>query len=207
MQLSDDAQSQRENLLPVDGTVIDYGVVVSTVDADRYLRYLLTEIPWRNDEAVIYGKRIITKRKVAWHADQPFEYVYSKTAKTATLWTAELLTLKGMVEQLTSETFNSCLLNLYHDGSEGMSWHSDAEITLKKDGAIASLSFGASRRFSFRHKQSAVRVDTLLEHGSLLIMKGTTQCNWQHCLPKTSKAIAPRVNLTFRTVVGPIERR
>jgi alkylated DNA repair dioxygenase AlkB len=107
-----------------------------------------------------------------------------------------------MMEQQTGETFNSCLLNLYHTGEEGMAWHSDAEKDLKKDGAIGSLSFGAERKFSFKHKQTAEKVEVHLEHGSLLVMKGTTQTHWLHRLPPTTKTNLPRVNLTFRTIVG-----
>jgi alkylated DNA repair dioxygenase AlkB len=106
-----------------------------------------------------------------------------------------------VAERLTGETYNSCLLNLYHNGSEGMAWHSDGEKDLKKDGAIASLSFGAERKFAFKHKAMGNRVDVLLEHGSLLVMKGTTQRFWLHRLPPTKKINSSRVNLTFRTIV------
>lgn len=100
----------------------------------------------------------------------------------------------------TSETFNSCLLNLYHTGEEGMGWHSDAETDLIKDGAIASLSLGSERKFAFKHKQSKEKVELLLEHGSLLVMKGSTQTFWVHKLPTTKKVTTPRINLTFRTI-------
>ncbi|MEO7049679.1 MAG: alpha-ketoglutarate-dependent dioxygenase AlkB, partial [Ferruginibacter sp.] len=102
----------------------------------------------------------------------------------------------------SGEQFNSCLLNLYHDGSEGMAWHCDAEKALKKDGAIASVSFGAERKFAFRHKQSKQTIPVILENGSLLLMKGNTQSNWLHRLPPTKLAKGPRVNLTFRTIVA-----
>jgi alkylated DNA repair dioxygenase AlkB len=102
----------------------------------------MANIEWRNDHAVIYGKLIITKRKVAWYGDTDFEYTYSNTTKRALPWTSELLELKSMAEEKAGETFNSCLLNLYHSGDEGMAWHSDGEKDLKKNGAIGSLSFG-----------------------------------------------------------------
>ncbi|MBQ0740235.1 alpha-ketoglutarate-dependent dioxygenase AlkB, partial [Aquimarina celericrescens] len=111
---------------------------------------LLKNIEWKNDEAIIFGKRIITKRKVAWYGEKQFEYTYSNTTKHALPWTLELLELKEIIEKKTNETFNSCLHNLYHDGSEGMAWHSDAEKDLKKNGAIGSLSFGAERKFAFK---------------------------------------------------------
>jgi len=105
-----------------------------------------------------------------------------------------------MVEDKTGETYNSCLLNLYHTGEEGMAWHSDAEKDLKKNGAIASLSLGAMRKFSFKHKQSKEIVSLDLQHGSLLVMKGATQRYWLHRLPPTKKVTELRVNLTFRTI-------
>lgn len=189
------------NLLPYDGTVHYYGKIMPGHDADRYRDILLEEIQWKNDEAVIFGKHITTKRKVAWYGDRPFEYTYSNTTKRALPWTAELLELKKLAEQLSGETFNSCLLNLYHSGEEGMAWHSDGEKDLKKDGAIGSMSFGAGRKFSFKHKQSKDKVSLDLEHGSLLVMKDVTQTYWLHRLPPTKLVSAPRINLTFRTIV------
>ena len=138
---------------------------------------------------------------MAWYGDQAFEYTYSNINKYALPWTKELLELKVFVESLTGELFNSCLLNLYHTGEEGMAWHSDDETVLKRDGAIASLSFGAERRFAFKHKHSKEKIELYLEHGSLLVMKDTTQSYWLHRLPPTKKVTTPRVNLTFRTIV------
>lgn len=117
-------------------------------------------------------------------------------------WTEELIILKIAIEKETDETFNSCLLNLYHNGEEGMAWHSDGETNLKKNGAIGSLTFGAERKFAFKHKQTKEKVELILEHGSLLVMKDTTQTHWLHRLPPTKKVAKPRVNLTFRTIVG-----
>ena len=191
----------RANLLPQDGEVYYYGRVMTYAEADQYLQTLLATIPWRNDEAVIFGKRIETKRKVAWYGDRPFEYTYSNLTKTALPWTPALLQLKALVERLTGETYNSCLLNLYHDGSEGMAWHSDGERDLKESGAIASLSFGAERMFAFKHKSSKARIALLLQHGSLLVMAGQTQRYWLHRLPPTKTPHSARVNLTFRTIV------
>ena len=189
------------NLLPHDGEAISYGPVFSRSEADHFYQVLLHTIEWKNDEAIIFGKRIITKRKVAWYADEQFEYKYSGIVKKALPWTKELKSLKAIAEQLTGETYNSCLLNLYHDGSEGMAWHSDAEKDLKKNGAIASMSFGAERKFAFKHKQTKELVATILEHGSLLVMKGACQTHWLHRLPPTKKVDTPRINLTFRTIV------
>ncbi len=201
MKLFDPGADPTINLLPKDGTVNYYGKVLNREEAAHYLEQLLKTIEWRNDEAIILGKKIITKRKVAWHGEKPFGYTYSKTTKSASPWTRELLELKSKVEQKTGETFNSCLLNLYHNGDEGMAWHSDGEKDLKKNGAIASLSFGAERRFAFKHKKTKEKINLVLEHGSLLVMKGSTQTNWLHRLPPTKLIHTPRVNLTFRTIV------
>lgn len=108
--------------------------------------------------------------------------------------------LKNIVETACGETFNSCLLNLYSDGSEGMAWHSDAEKDLVKYGTIGSMSFGAERKFSFKHKQTKATVSLILEHGSLLTMKDMTQTHWLHSVPKTKKVMSPRINLTFRQI-------
>jgi len=200
MDLFSQLDNQPTNLLHRDGIVNYHGLFLPYSDANEYLQYLLAKIEWRHDAAIIFGKHINTKRKVAWYAESPFEYTYSKTTKTALPWTEELLALKGIVEKETGETFNACLLNLYHTGDEGMAWHSDAEKDLKKNGAIASLSFGAERKFSFKHKTTKETVSLTLQHGSLLVMKGTTQTHWLHRLPPTKKTQQPRVNLTFRTI-------
>lgn len=202
MQLFDIEADPELNHLPYDGTVQYYGKVLQTALADYYFDQLMQTIAWENDQALIFGKLLTTKRKVAWYGDRRFEYTYSNMNKYALPWTQELVELKQLVEELTGETFNSCLLNLYHCGEEGMAWHSDAETDLKKDGAIASLSFGAERKFAFKHKQSKEKVELYLEHGSLLVMKDTTQSYWLHRLPPTKKVSTARINLTFRTIVA-----
>ncbi len=188
------------NLLPKDGTVNYFGPIFSKTEAGFFYKRLLADISWENDQALIFGKLIITKRKAAWYGDKPFNYTYSKITKTALPWTEELLRLKQKVEAVSGETFNSCLLNLYHSGDEGMAWHSDAEKDLKKNGAIASISFGAERKFSFKHKLEKTLVSVQLQNGSLLMMSGTTQSHWLHRLPPTKQANTPRINLTFRTI-------
>ena len=190
------------NILPKDGIVNYYGKIFSNSAADDYTEKLLTTIDWKNDESFIYGKLIVTKRKVGWYGDEAFDYTYSKTTKKALPWTKELLEIKMITEEKTGEKYNSCLLNLYHTGDEGMGWHSDAEKELKKDGAIASLSFGAERKFLFRHKVDRETVSVLLENGSLLLMHGVTQTHWVHRMPPTKKVSTPRINLTFRTIVA-----
>lgn len=200
MDLFDTSYDPQQNLLPMDGEVNYYGKVLSNAEADRFLTTLLENIEWKNDEAIIFGKKIITKRKVAWYGDSDFSYTYSGITKTALHWTPELLELKKIAEELCGAQFNSCLLNLYHDGSEGMTWHSDAEKDLKKNGSIGSFSFGAERKFAFKHKKTGETRSIVLGHGSFLVMKGETQQNWLHRLPPTTKINSPRVNLTFRTI-------
>lgn len=194
-------QNPIENLLPADGIVQYYGKILNEEQIQFYLHKLLNDIEWKNDEAIIYGKHIVTKRKVAWYGDENFSYTYSNTTKQALLWSKELLELKQLVEKTTGDTFNSCLLNLYHTGEEGMAWHSDDEKALGLNSSIASFSFGAERKFSFKHKLSKETRSVLLENGSLLVMKGSTQTHWLHSLPKTTRIKTPRINLTFRTIV------
>ena len=201
MQLFDIEADPRHNHLPYDGTVQYYGKVIQEMVADDYFEKLMQNIAWENDQAIILGRQTTTKRKVAWYGDQGYEYTYSNVNRYALPWTVELLELRQRVQQLTGERFNSCLLNLYHTGEEGMAWHSDDETDLKKNGAIASLSFGAERKFAFKHKQSKEKVELYLEHGSLLVMKDTTQSHWLHRLPPTKKVSTARINLTFRTIV------
>ncbi|WP_159802376.1 alpha-ketoglutarate-dependent dioxygenase AlkB [Flavobacterium sp. MK4S-17] len=189
------------NLLPYDGTVLYFGPVLGAEQALQYYEKLLHDVPWQHDEAIIYGKRIVTKRKVAWYGDKNFAYTYSNTTKYALPWTTELLELKQLAEQISGHKFNSCLLNLYPTGQEGMSWHSDDEKALGQNTVIASLSLGAVRKFSFKHKHTKEKKDILLENGSLLIMKGETQTHWLHSLPKSVKVRLPRINLTFRTII------
>lgn len=191
-----------QNLLPYDGKVNYYGKVFNTEQADQFFQRLWNDVIWENDKALIFGKEIITKRKVAWYGDKPYSYTYSKYTKKALPWNENLLKMKSQIEKASGNTFNSCLLNLYHDGSEGMAWHSDGEKDLEKNGAIASISLGAARKFAFKHKQTKEKIDVILENGSLLMMRGETQSHWLHRLPPTKKVSSPRINLTFRTIVN-----
>jgi alkylated DNA repair dioxygenase AlkB len=188
------------NILVKDGAVYYYGKILSYEEANQHLDLLMRNIQWENDDLVFFGKRVTTKRKVAWYGDSEYMYTYSNTTKRALAWTKDLSELKQIVEKYAGTKFNSCLLNLYHNGSEGMGWHSDDEKPLGKNNTIASLSFGAERKFSFKHKQTKQTVSLVLEHGSLLIMKDSTQNNWLHSLPKSKNITQPRINLTFRTM-------
>lgn len=202
MELFSTELSEAINILPCDGVVEYFGEVLSQVDADQYFNRLMAEIAWQHDSAIVFGKLHETKRKVAWHAQQPFQYTYSGVTKQALPWTDSLLLLKNIIEQKTGESYNSCLLNLYHSGAEGMAWHSDDEKDLQENAAIASLTLGAERKFSFKHKESKQVVSLTLKHASLLVMKTCTQKYWLHRLPPTKKVLEARINLTFRTMVS-----
>ena len=193
--------NQIHNLLPKDGTVHHYGFAFSKLESDTFYHTFLQNIAWKNDESIIYGKRIITKRKIAWYGNNMSDYSFPKITEDALPFTDDLLVIKQKMETLTGETYNSCLLNLYHNGSEGLSWHSDDEGFFKKNSAIASITFGAERKFSFKHKDTKEVVSLILQHGSVLVMKDETQTHWLHSLPPTKKVHRPRINLTFRTMV------
>lgn len=188
------------NLLPIDGEVFYFGKIFTEIDSANFYTKLLNEIDWKNDQALIFGKLITTKRKVAWYAENEFEYTYSKITKVAKVFNELLLELKDIAEKHTGSTYNSCLLNLYNSGNEGMAYHSDGEKDLKKHGSIASFSFGAERNFLFKHKRTLETISVFLENGSLLEMKDQTQDFWLHRLPTSTKIKTPRINLTFRTI-------
>jgi alkylated DNA repair dioxygenase AlkB len=189
------------NLLPSDGAAYYYGKILTFDEANGYFHSLFRNSSWKNDEIVVFGKHIVTKRKTAWYGNSNYVYIYSNTEKKALPWTHELVNLKQIVEKHSNTEFNSCLLNLYNDGNEGIGWHSDDEKSIEDSSCIASVSLGAERKFSFRHKQSNETISVYLEHGSLLLMKDATQKNWKHCLPKSRKISLPRINLTFRIMV------
>lgn len=188
------------NLLPGDGEVNYFGRIYRIEESARLFDKLVEEVPWRHDEVVMFGKRIVTARKVAWFGDEGFTYAYSGTIKEAIPWSETLREMKSKVELSSGVKFNSCLLNLYHRGEEGMGWHSDDEAELVRDAAIASVSLGAERKFCFKHKADGRRVEVVLEDGSLLLMRGSTQRYWLHRLPPTKRVKEARINLTFRLI-------
>jgi alkylated DNA repair dioxygenase AlkB len=187
-----------ENLLPKDGIAVYYGVVYPEKEAAQICQLLLDTIPWKQDEVLMFGKMIVTKRKVAWFADAGITYTYAGVKKHGLAWTTDLLQIKAKVESITGAKYNACLLNLYHEGEEGMGWHQDNEVEMVAGSSIASMSLGAARMFAFKHAATKERIDIALENGSLLDMKGTIQNNWYHSLPKTKKVKQLRINLTFR---------
>ena len=186
------------NILTKDGQAFYYGQIFSAQECADWFEILMNNIEWQQDEVIIFGKKIITARKMQWYAATEKEYEYSKVKRTARIFTEELVRLKNIVEEKTGATFNSCLLNLYHDGNEGMGWHSDGESSLVHNAPITALSFGAERKMLFKNKASKENVSVFLENGSLLLMGVDSQTNWLHSIPKTKKVSKPRISLTFR---------
>ena len=189
--------SEGANLAPCDGELRLF--VGAVPEPERVLHRLLAEIEWRQDTARIVGRAVALPRLTAWHGDAG--YRYSGIDNPPKPWLPLLRALKDQAEHLAGATFNSVLANLYRDGRDSMGWHSDDERSLGADPVIASLSFGAVRRFRLKHKtRPELALALELEPGSCLVMAGSLQHHWRHALPKTAKPAGPRVNLTFRLI-------
>jgi len=186
------------NILPQDGIALYFEKVVKDKQLELFYAALFNNIQWENERVIMFGKEIITKRKVAFFSDPSISYRYASKTKIGMPWTSTLITIKNIVESITKESYNACLLNLYHNGEESMGWHSDNEKEIIANSSIASLSLGANRKFSFKHKVSKETVSIELENGSLLEMKGSVQTHWWHALIKSKKVTDARINLTFR---------
>ncbi|MCU0566091.1 MAG: alpha-ketoglutarate-dependent dioxygenase AlkB [Oculatellaceae cyanobacterium Prado106] len=168
-------------------------------ESDRLFTTLLQETPWKQEDITLYGQTMRQPRLTAWYGEA--SYTYSGLTLSPAPWTATLSEIKTRIESLSHLTFNSVLLNLYRNGNDSVSWHSDDEPELGKNPAIASVSFGATRRFMLRHKSDkSLKKAIDLPHGSFLLMRGETQHHWQHQIPKTAKLVQPRINLTYRVV-------
>ena len=163
---------------------------------------LQEEIPWKQEHIKLFGKTHPTPRLTAWHGDTHCVYKYSGVVNQPFPWTPSLLTIKTRIESLSNgATFNCVLLNFYRDGSDKMGWHSDDEKELGPNPSIASVSFGATRRFDFKHKTEAnTKFSIHLESGSLLLMQGDMQHHWLHQIPAQKRIQEPRINLTFRYI-------
>jgi len=172
-------------------------------EALRLYETLRRELQWEQSEIRIAGRRVPIPRLNAWYGDPGAAYRYSGVLFEPLAWTASLRALKSRVEQATGHGFNSVLANLYRDGGDGVAWHSDDEPELGEDPAVASLSLGATRRFSLKHRQrrDLRRLDIELPSGALLSMEPPTQRHWCHQVPKTKRAVGPRINLTFRRIL------
>ena len=188
-------------LMP-DGEVAIYHNFFNRAESDQIFQALLNKIKWRQDKMKLYGKEFELPRLTAWYGDDGKSYTFSGIPMSPDAWTPTLLSIKSRIEEVTQAKFNSVLLNLYRSGKDGVSWHSDDEPELGKNPIIASVSFGETRRFQLRHKldKSLDKVEITLTHGSLLIMKGSTQHFWQHQIPKSAKSLRERINLTFRII-------
>jgi len=195
----------QNNLLPCDGLVDYHPIAFSTEEVKAYFPYLSNEIAWQQDVVKLFGKTYITDRKVAWYAEKPFIYRYSGQSKIALPFSPTLLAIKLRVEKLTGSAYDACLLNYYHNGSEGMGWHSDNEKSISPNSSIASVSLGATRKFQFKHKTQGLKLDLILDSGSVLDMRGETQEFWLHALPKSKKIAGTRINLTFRKMADSCE--
>lgn len=189
-------------ILDRDGRVDYFPAFFNESESTLIFNQLFQSLDWQSDQIMMFGKLITTKRKVAWVGDPDCSYTYSGIKKNPQAWTTDLLQIKHKIEQLSGCPFNSCLLNLYHSGDEGMGWHSDDEKELDSKAPIASISFGANRKFSFRHKLDKTKISLTLENGSVLMMHAPTQEYWSHSLLMTKVATLPRINLTFRSIMN-----
>jgi alkylated DNA repair dioxygenase AlkB len=184
-----------------DGKVVLYPNFFSIKESDRFFSDLYQSVKWKQDTIQFFGKKMPLPRLTAWYGNEGKSYTYSGIQQNPEPWNPVLKSIKSKVEEISGVTFNSVLLNLYRNGKDSVSWHSDDEPELGKNPVIASVSFGAIRRFSLKHKiHKDCKIDIDLPNGSLLLMKGQTQHYWQHQITKTSKAVQPRVNLTFRVI-------
>ncbi len=198
MQASLFQEALQPNLIPYDGQVHYWPHVIEASLANHNLAALQATIDWKPDVVTIFGKTHITNRLMALYAGFELSYKYSGQIKKAQNFPPILHEIKQKVEQTTGLQYNACLLNLYHNGTESMGWHSDNEPEMLPNSSIASLSLGATRVFQFKHRASGQKVSINLEHGSLLEMAGPVQQYWLHQLPKALKVKSCRINLTFR---------
>lgn len=189
-----------ENLLPYDGIALYIPDFIEQHEASILYDILLETIEWQRDIVKMFGKTHILKRKMAWYGDSDKKYRYSGISRSPISWTPELLKIKQLCESFCLHSFNSCLLNYYLDGNQGMGWHADNEKELGNNPIIASVSLGAVRTFRCKHRISHHTIDIALEPGSLLVMKGSMQHNWVHTLPVSKKIKEARINCTFRTI-------
>ena len=195
---------KNSSLIKADNLYVEY--IENFFDFDQsqlYMEHLTNDIKWKREKIRMWGKEIVTKKRIAWYADKGKSYTYSGSTFRPDQWSELLLEIKKYVEQYMNFQFNSVLLNEYPNGKVGMGWHSDDERELGIDPIIASLSFGANRDFIFKHKtdKSVDNIKIHLKSGSLLLMLGSTQHHWKHSLPKRLKVREPRINLTFRKIL------
>ena len=177
-----------------------YPSFFSKVESDFYLKELTDNILWKQESINMYGKRINFPRLTAWYGENDKPYSFSGITLSPLPWSTNLLEIKNKIEPNAGVIFNSVLLNRYRDGNDSISWHTDAETELGKNPVIASVNYGETRNFQLRHIETKEKIEIELVHGSLLIMQGELQHFWQHQVPKTSRKIKERINLTFRVI-------
>lgn len=184
-----------------DAEVLYYPDFFDKNEADEIYAELMKTIPWQQDEITVYGKKHLQPRLTALYGNEGKLYSYSNIKMQPHPWSSLLQKIKLSIERITDTTFTSVLLNYYRDGRDSNSWHADNEKELGLNPVIASVSFGAERNFQLKHiSDSTLKTSILLKHGSLLLMKGTTQHFWKHQIPKTAKPTGGRINLTFRLI-------
>lgn len=175
---------------------------LSCQEADKYFNSINETTNWRHDDITVFGKTYKQPRLTALFGESNKPYAYSNITMYPEEFTKELETIKEKIETLSNATFNTVLVNLYRDGNDSNGWHADNEKELGQNPIIASLSLGQSRPFHFKHRTiKEERHKLLLDHGSLLIMKGEMQHYWLHQIAKTKLKISPRINLTFRKLL------
>ncbi len=182
------------------GEYLFYPNFFTKSESDIFLQKLKSEIEWKQESMNMYGKKINFPRLTAWYGDNDKPYSFSGITLSPKVWNEELVSIKNKIEPIAKVNFNSVLLNLYRDGNDSISWHTDAEKELGTNPVIASVNFGATRKFQLRHIKTKEKVEIELSHGSLLIMQGELQHFWQHQVPKTSQKVSERINLTFRVI-------
>ena len=189
------------NIKMPNAEVIMYQDFFSKKESIEIYNELLNNILWQQDEIKFYGKKIPLPRLTAWHGEKEKIYTYSGISMQSHPWNDTLLKIKERIEKESNIIFNSVLLNFYRNGNDSVSWHSDDEAELGKNPVIGSVSFGETRKFRFRHKyDKMLKTEISLTDGSFLLMSGETQHFWQHEIPKISKEIGGRINLTFRNI-------
>lgn len=209
------APAPDDNLLPFDGIVNDLGIVIE--DSKALYEALLADLPWQSDIVTLFGKTHITTRQIVWMGDKDTSYRYSGHTHSSIPWTDAVFHVKQIIEKLLlaqgiEANFNSCLLNYYPSGSDGMGYHADDEKELGAQPIIAALSLGITRKFVFKHKtvkqktikhkKTQDKVELYLESGQLLVMYGDTQTYWKHSIPKTTTVNSGRISLTFRRMLA-----
>ena len=182
------------------GEYLFYPNFFTKSESDIFFQKLKSEIEWKQESMNMYGKKINFPRLTAWYGDNDKPYSFSGITLSPKVWNEELVSIKRKIEPIAKVDFNSVLLNRYRDGNDSISWHTDAEKELGLNPVIASVNFGATRKFQLRHIKTKEKLEIELTHGSLLIMQGELQHFWQHQVPKTSQKVGERINLTFRVI-------